>query len=147
MRIQLAEMIAWEALAPVAPEIAPDEADLVYDVAWSSLSHPSGVGYKPGAMDAGTISSVLIATALTIADVLKSFSPKLVDATLDLSKDLIKQRLQSRKSASTPDPTPTSADIEVLRRLIVEAGAKHRLAPGKLDLVADSVIAAWIRNR
>lgn len=144
MELTEGHLLGWAATARALEEIAPDEVELLPDIAATIHAPTARIGGVPGAFDlsAAQLQSVAGAVFPIVLACMNSVAPKLFDAALDIGKTAIKTVIEQRLKAK-PAAAAAASPVDTVRvhQLIRVAVLERRLSPATADVIANAVIA------
>ena len=133
---------AWAATARAVEVVEPSEADLVPEIAESSLAQWGRIQRVPGAFDfdlAG-VQSMAVTLFPVVMMAMTSAAPKLFEATVDIGKETVKKLVERRLAAKTTTPAQPSIDAARLHEMVRVAVLERRLSAGTADAIANAVV-------
>jgi hypothetical protein len=141
MKVTEGDLLAWDVVSRVIGDAAPEEVDVLPDIAESVLRRPPTIGNTPAAFDATVVSSVAASAFLLIVSVLTKAVPKLFEASVDIGKEYFKTRFAKAALPPPAAPPKPAADLAGIRQAIIDAGARYRLSTATSLAVADAVVS------
>ena len=143
MHFSNGDLVAWDLTADLLVNLDPDEAELVGEIAWSAHGGSKRIVGIPGAFDIETAG--IVTTAVTIfagvAEALRQQLPKIFDATVDVARDMLKDRLKRTGDTTRRSDLTLHLDAARLHELVRVAALNRRLSTDSASAIADAVVA------
>lgn len=143
MKSSEGNLAAWETTAAVLAVVDQDELELLPDIALAAMEKPPTIGAAPGAFDVNfdAVQGTAVAIFTVVAMGLKAAAPKLFDAAIEVSKDVLKKAIDRGVTPKAAAKAISPSDAQRIHELVRVAALERRLSPGTAEAIANAVVA------
>lgn len=142
MRITETDITAWRIACKVLSDLHDQELEFLPEIAEAFHSQHPSIGNQPGAFefDANTLTTLAAAIFAVALPFIKDAVPKLIDASIDVTKESFKKRIEANIARNTQASLP-SHDAVKLNELVRSAALKQKLSIRTAEALANAVVA------